>query len=110
MAKPDFVYTYIAHRICRISETVDEENAHARQSLKCFSRPFLYQLGRNHCEGSEWLAVAMNVDSAERNQSLSSPRLRDHRRPPCLIPTPYHAHHRERLGWKRLSEELPGER
>src|SRR5260370_40953832 len=105
MAQPDFVDAYIAHRTCRSSETVDEENAHARQSLKCFSRPFLHQLGRNHGEGREWLAVTMNVDSAERNQSLSSPTLRDHRRTPRLIPTPYHPHHHERLVRRRLSPE-----
>src|SRR6266478_5554679 len=108
MAQRDFVDAYIAHRTCRSSETVDEENAHARQSLKCFSRPFLYQLGRNHGEGREWLAVTMNVDSAERNQSLSSPTFGDHGRAPCLSPALYHAHHCERLGRKRLSEKLSG--
>src|SRR6266446_2650312 len=106
MAQPDFVDAYIAHRTCRSSETVDEENAHARQSLKCFSRPFLYQLGRNHDEGREWLAVTMNVDSAERNQCLASPTLRDYRCSPCFIPAFYHAHHGERLCGKRPTEEL----
>src|SRR6267154_2129063 len=110
MAQPDFVDAYIAHRTCRSSETVDQENAHARQSLKCFSRPFLYQLGRNHGEGCEWLAVTMNVNSAKRDQCLASAALRDDRSAPCLIPALYHAHHRERLGRKRPSEELPGKR
>src|SRR5260370_4214760 len=94
----------------RSSETVDEENAHARQSLKCFSRPFVYQLGRNHGQGRKWLAVTVHVDSAERDQGLASPALRDYRRAPCLVPALYHAHHCERLRRNRLAEALPGER
>src|SRR6266852_8032074 len=109
-AQPNFAYPHVTNGTRGRSEAVDEENAHERQSLKCSSRPFLYQLGRNHGEGREWLAVTMDVDSAERNQSLSSPALCDHRRAPCLSPALYHAHHRERLGRKRLSEELSGKR
>src|SRR5712664_2435287 len=110
MAQPDFIDSHIAHGTRRSSETVDEENTNARQSKKCFSRPLLTQLRRNHGQGREWLAVTVRVDSAERDQRLASPTLRDHRRTSCLIPTLYYTHHGERLCRKRVSEELPDER
>src|SRR5260370_396241 len=81
-----------------------------RQTLKCFSRAFLYQRGRNDGQGGKGLGVTVHVDSAERDQGLASPALRDYRRAPCLVPALYHAHHCERLRRKRLAEELPGQR
>ena len=63
-----------------------------------------------HGECRERLAVTVHVNSAERDQYLASPTLRDYRCAPRLIPMLYHAHYCERLSRKGFTEELPAER
>jgi hypothetical protein len=110
MAQPDFIDSYIAHGTRRSSETINEENAYSRQSKKCFSRPLLNQLGRNHGQGREWPSVTVHMQSAKRDQCLASPTLCDYRCASRFIPTLYHSHYCERLSWEGLAEELPDER
>src|SRR5690348_9023474 len=110
MAQPNFVYAHMANGTRRSSETINEENAHSRQSQNCFSRPLLNQLGRNHGEGREWSSVTMDMHSAERDQCLAGPTLCDYRCAPRLVPTLYHAHYCERLSRKGFTKELASER
>src|SRR5258708_13110769 len=106
MAQPDFIDSHIADGTRRSSKTVNKEDAHARQSQKCFSCPLLNQLGRDHGEGCERPSVTVNVNGAKRDKCLASTALRDDPPAPGLIPPLYHANHPDRLGRKRLSDDF----
>src|SRR6266566_2524660 len=110
MAQPDFADPHMSNGTRGRSETINEENTDARQGQKSFSRPLLNQLRWHHGEGCEWFAVTVHVDSAEGDQCLASPTLRDYRRTACLIPTLHYTHDRECLCRERLAEHLPDER
>src|SRR5487761_545588 len=110
MAQPDFVDSRVARRIRRSAQSIDEEHSQMRKSQKCFSCPLLNQLRRNHGQGRERLSLAMDVDSAERDQRLASPALRDDCRAACLTPSLHHTHDGKRLRREWLPQELRDER
>jgi Chromate transporter len=65
---------------------------------------------RDHGESREGPSVAVDMNGPERDQRLSSPALSDHCCAPGLLPSLHHAHHRECLGRKGLTEEMVDER